>query len=58
MNVGTVKVRGSRPDPNGNARKPNRKSAARLKARQDAFSPSNDKWRAGYRLAGSQNRNK
>lgn len=37
---------------------PKRKVAARLKARQDAFQPSNDKYRAGYHLPGSENRNK
>jgi hypothetical protein len=45
---------GPRPDPNGNARKPNAKAAKRLAARQAAFSPSNDKFRAGYHMPGSQ----
>lgn len=37
---------------------PARKTARRLKARQDGFSQSNDKYRGGFHLAGSQNRNK
>lgn len=44
---------GNRPDPEGNPRKENRKSAARLVART-ATAPMG----AGFTMPGSQNRNK
>lgn len=37
---------------------PNKRSAKRLAARVAGFSASNDKYRAGYHVAGSQNRKK
>lgn len=51
---------GNRPDPNGDARKPNRKGAARLAKRQaifDAIKPG-DPALGGMTRPGSQNRNK
>lgn len=65
MNEGTrtiPRVRGPRPDPNGNARKMNRKTARRLAARQ-AEVPNSGTYQTGMKTSfftkpGSQNRKK
>lgn len=51
---------GNRPDPNGNARKPNRKAAARLKARQENRVNPKTPVEHGFdmHVPGSQNRRK
>lgn len=50
---------GNRPDPNGDARKPNAKVARRLAARQgDIPKKQGDFLKYSYRTPGSQNRKK
>lgn len=56
--LNTSRKAGPRPDPNGNPRVPNKRQAKRLAARQAAHPQPSDKYRAGFRLPGSQNRNK
>jgi hypothetical protein len=55
---GTPRKAGDRPDPNGNARKPNRKQAAKLAKRREGFVNRNTQNGQEMHLPGSQNRKK
>lgn len=55
---GTPRRAGARPDPEGNARVPNRKTARRLAARQAAFLPNMPDSKQVCHMPGSQNRKK
>lgn len=55
---GTPRRPGARPDPNGNARKPNRKQAAKLARRQAGYVPVNPQNGQKMHMPGSQNRKK
>ena len=55
---GTPRKAGARPDPNGNARRPNRKQAAKLALRQSLFVERNPQNGQQMHKPGSQNRKK
>lgn len=55
---GTPRQTGNRNDPKGNPRKPNAKTAAKLKERQDVYVPTNKQNGQQMHMPGSQNRKK